>query len=592
MSASPQTVTRATQPWLVRFYSLLWRILQGVWSLLLFSIAAGTISNLAVVEPDKLRNLFIIKIISDHPFPAALSFGTLVLLTTICWIGNRYFSDTFSLSPTQQDRNVILRQLRGFYEHADSLMEELFQSYIWIKLKVSIQPDKVKPSSVSLPDTEMDIREAYNKAGGSLLILGEAGSGKSTLLVKLALHLIEEAEKDSSQPFPMIISLSSWAIARKYRSLEDWLCEQIALINNISPSISQMWVQEGWVLPLLDGFDEIKEAQRPGCIKAINDYLRQVRPLVVCSRTEPYKKVSEQKPLALNCAVGVQPLKMQQWSCHLRDKPALLSALEQNRGALRDLAEIPLRLNILRILDNDDNDDLPKQMWKRYSELLRQRYSELMASSDDESNHYQSQDTKKWLCWIAQKMQQHKQRTFYLKNLQPDWLPSIQRDLYRLSLIPGYVVLFIGVIGLFVNIFNVFESLLSILTPIMLPMQNPEGRGEDFWVWWERVCQMWQSHPTSYLMFTVLLFMCMLLFALLPRAPFILFKVFRTLVFRTLLHELIQWIQFYILLFWLWQAHRLPQKVEPFLEEATSRHLLVRVAGGGYKFIYPLPWTI
>lgn len=316
MSASPQTVARTTQPWLMRFCSLLWCILQGVWSLLLFGIVVGTISNLNVAKPDELPNLFIIKTISDHLLPAVLSFGTMLLLTTISWVGNRHFSDTFSLSSTPQDRNVILKRLLGFYEHEISLMKQLFSAstwiYMWIKLRVRSWPDVVEPSSVSLPDTEMDILDAYDRAGGSLLILGEPGSGKSTLLVELALRLIEQAEKDSSQPFPMIISLSSWAIARKYHSLADWLSEQIALINNLSPSISQMWVQEGWILPLLDGFDEVEKTQRPSCIKAINDYLRQVRPLVVCSRTDAYKKASEQKPLALNCAVAVQSLTEEQ----------------------------------------------------------------------------------------------------------------------------------------------------------------------------------------------------------------------------------------------------------------------------------------
>ena len=100
-------------------------------------------------------------------------------------------------------------------------------------------------------------------AGQELLLQGEPGAGKSTLLLELALTLVEQAALDHSQPLPVIVPLSSWASKRQ--PLSEWLAEQIALLYDIAPRLSQHWVREERLLPFLDGLDEMEEGAHVAC---------------------------------------------------------------------------------------------------------------------------------------------------------------------------------------------------------------------------------------------------------------------------------------------------------------------------------------
>ncbi len=58
------------------------------------------------------------------------------------------------------------------------------------------------------------ILDAYDEAEGELLVLGAPGAGKSTLLLDLAQQLVSRAIADPTQPLPVILRLSSWALGR------------------------------------------------------------------------------------------------------------------------------------------------------------------------------------------------------------------------------------------------------------------------------------------------------------------------------------------------------------------------------------------
>ena len=80
-------------------------------------------------------------------------------------------------------------------------------------------------------------------------------------------------------------------------------------IYDVPRKLSVRWVQEGHVLPLLDGLDEMDKTARPVCIAAINTYhCDRMAPLVVCSRTTECEAAASRHCLALQGAVVVQPL--------------------------------------------------------------------------------------------------------------------------------------------------------------------------------------------------------------------------------------------------------------------------------------------
>src|SRR5437764_554524 len=87
-----------------------------------------------------------------------------------------------------------------------------------LSFRLPDQPEQMLPPHTS-------IRETFELAQQELLILGEPGAGKSTLLLELAHHLIEQAQQDATQPLPVLLPLSTWAINR--RPLHEWLVEQM-----------------------------------------------------------------------------------------------------------------------------------------------------------------------------------------------------------------------------------------------------------------------------------------------------------------------------------------------------------------------------
>jgi predicted NACHT family NTPase len=68
------------------------------------------------------------------------------------------------------------------------------------------------------PDAEYDMPlpigtqsvDVFDRAQGSLLILGAPGAGKTTTLLQLVTSLVQRAELDDRQPVPVVLSLATW----------------------------------------------------------------------------------------------------------------------------------------------------------------------------------------------------------------------------------------------------------------------------------------------------------------------------------------------------------------------------------------------
>src|SRR5262249_52235802 len=146
----------------------------------------------------------------------------------------------------------------------------------------------------------------YDDAQEELLILGEPGAGKTTLLVELAVTLVERAQKSKMLPMPIVFSLAPWA--NKRLPLGEWLAQELADTYQVPEKVAEAWVEAEELLPLLDGLDEVAEAHREACARAIDAYHRAHErvPLVVCCRSSEY--VALQRRLPLQTAVVVQPL--------------------------------------------------------------------------------------------------------------------------------------------------------------------------------------------------------------------------------------------------------------------------------------------
>jgi NACHT domain len=126
-----------------------------------------------------------------------------------------------------------------------------------------------------------------------LVILGGPGAGKTMLLVRLVLDLL--ARREPGQPLPMLVSLASWNPAEQ--GLREWVVAEVivnhpALAAPVGPSDgdrAQVLLERGFILPVLDGLDEIPEPLTSAAVAGINDAMRPGAALVLSCRTDTYQ---------------------------------------------------------------------------------------------------------------------------------------------------------------------------------------------------------------------------------------------------------------------------------------------------------------
>lgn len=330
------------------------------------------------------------------------------------------------------------RMVRLLARSYKELLDQSLHGIAWIELGLARRPDLVSnvttllfrfPQGERLSAPGTSVVQVYNEAEGELLILGAPGSGKSTLSLDLAQRLVNRAQAGEIQQLPVILRLSSWAIRRP--ALADWMTEQLIQTYHVPRHLSKRWVQQGSLLPLLDGLDEMEEAARPACIAAINAYRRtHLAPLVVCSRHAEYEAVAERERLALQNAVIVQSLTDEQIEGYLSvagpSFAGVQLALHQDHE-LRKLATTPLMLSVLLLTYRGVS---AEEIIQQGIELEWQVWTDYVRRQVTEKGHlarYPLERTCAWLTFLAQQMRIHQQTIFYAEYLQTDWLALDQQ---------------------------------------------------------------------------------------------------------------------------------------------------------------------
>jgi NACHT domain len=358
-------------------------------------------------------------------------------------------------SPAVQEQNRVRFLARLRYQYKE-IWEQSLQGSALMMLDLTERPDDVLHHAGLLflsghqPDRSLppgtSILSVYDHCGQELLILGEPGAGKSTLLLDLARHLVERAEQDAGHPLPVILSLSTWTL--KPQPLQDWLPAQLSLTYDIPLQVSRGWIHTNQILPLLDGLDEVPQATRVTCIKAITNYHKDhLVPLVVCSRRIEYEEIERKQRLILNSAIVVEPLTMQQVETYLAQGGpsfAAVRAVLHTNLLLRDLTTTPLMLGIVTLTyAYTQTQDIPRQgSIAAMQQEIFTTYIEHMIERKGDPLRYPLQSTRIWLRWLARQMQTHSQAVFYLEHLQPDWLIPEQQRVYTWLAVrlPGVII--------------------------------------------------------------------------------------------------------------------------------------------------------
>ncbi|MGH3565407.1 MAG: NACHT domain-containing protein [Pseudonocardia sp.] len=143
-----------------------------------------------------------------------------------------------------------------------------------------------------------------------LAVVGAGGQGKSVLCLHLARQLLER--RTPGDPVPVLLSLSSWN--PEVSSLEDWLCDRLPV--DVSPALSQdagdgrtiarVMVEDGLMIPILDGLDELPDALHHRAVERINDAGRG--PLFLTCREEEFAHATSRDVLTATAVARLRPL--------------------------------------------------------------------------------------------------------------------------------------------------------------------------------------------------------------------------------------------------------------------------------------------
>ncbi|WP_293077726.1 signal peptidase I [Moorena sp. SIO3H5] len=311
----------------------------------------------------------------------------------------------------------------------DSLHQDQLEINLYLELPMEDskgevgRPERQKVIPLPPKTSAMEVFERPD-VQGRLLILGEPGSGKTTTLLRLAEDLVRQAQQNHAAPIPIIFELSAWKDDQQ--ALDQWLVAQLKDNYSIDKKISQQWLENHQLLPLLDGLDELGIPRQRLCVTKINQFLKQniQRRGVVCCRLEEYQQ-GESKLRKLHGAYRLQSPNEVQIQEYLQGlgKPEFWQVLSSD-AQMRELADKPLFLNVMVTAYQGQPITNEAQLWSAYVEerltlpIDEQKYPKGVPYGDKETRH--------WLTYLARQLVDDSSTEFltefFIENMQYFWL--------------------------------------------------------------------------------------------------------------------------------------------------------------------------
>src|SRR5579883_257066 len=511
--------------------------------------------------------------------------------------------------PTRlRDEHTLLMAVRD--EVASRLHQSLHHA-VFLNLGKAAQPEQVKrpwdreikvgaAPVTAIPD-DTTIAQVFASPGisGKLLILGQPGAGKTTTLLDLAKALVEQAEADDRYPLPVLFNLSSWRDEKQ--PIRDWLVAELKSKYGVSTKLGKRWVTERVILPLLDGLDEVASERQEQCVQQLNAYLTgEASPLyaVVCSRLAEYEHY--ETVLQLNGAVYLKALSDAQIQSYLSGvgRAELWGLLAQS-PALLAFVRAPLLLSMAVIAYPQGSSEQWSALQSATEQLqyLLDAYVERMLHREFESRAYvrrqapSARQTRGWLVWLAQLMEQSAQTEFLIEGMQPSMLSGGKLGEYQLLV----RLLFGPVVGL---LFGLLGGLLEgLVVGLVVGLVGGlsiwlVGRGSTIKsvevLRWSSSKEPWLFGLLGGLLFGLLggLFGGLVMGLVIGLFGGLVIGLFGGLFFG-LQYGGLACIQHFTLRLLLYRSKAIPWNYARFLNYATERLFLQRV-GGRYRFMHKL----
>ncbi|EME63735.1 helix-turn-helix domain-containing protein [Amycolatopsis decaplanina] len=222
-----------------------------------------------------------------------------------------------------------------------------------------------------------DIADVYRGIPSrKLVVLGRAGAGKTVLTLRFVLDAL--AARNRGGVVPVIFTIGSWNPAAM--PLRTWLVETLQRdhpgLSAGAPggsTLAAVLVDTGYILPVLDGFDEIAEGLHQPALEALNSLSG---PLLLTSRFDEYENaVTTFQTLTSAAVVELTDLSVDDLAGYLprtarrvtSGSPAtawdpVLDALRDAEAPAANLAtvmETPLMVGLARTVYSDSRDRDP-----------------------------------------------------------------------------------------------------------------------------------------------------------------------------------------------------------------------------------------
>ncbi|WP_328644118.1 TIR domain-containing protein [Amycolatopsis sp. NBC_00348] len=294
----------------------------------------------------------------------------------------------FRARPRADDRSVLALRARALLEEIVTTESRTLQRLLgdtgdpqpadvrFLPSLVRWRPDNTTATAGSLSTIGRYYQDLDPER---LLILGAPGAGKTVLAIQLVLDLAADSlATGRDQAVPLRLSLSAFAVPDADTSpvdirarLDTWIAEHLTNVYGVKPATAQALVKGDWIIPVLDGLDEIDPDDGPPLkarrvLSALNVTLGRVkwRGVLTC-RTARHNKIIEgdetDPDYALQHvrAVTVQPLEAGEvvaWLTHrfpdpdaedgiqARWRPVAAALREDPNGDLARCLTSPLRL--------------------------------------------------------------------------------------------------------------------------------------------------------------------------------------------------------------------------------------------------------
>jgi DNA-binding SARP family transcriptional activator len=337
------------------------------------------------------------------------------------------------------DRSRMIERVKRFW--VDGLLNPAQDELFIQHLPLEVKPGSGHPLPMSADRAQTTISAIFDSYRQDLLIRGAPGAGKTYLLVELAQELLERATRDPAAPIPVILNLAFWD--KTQSPFQVWIQRELQLRYQVPARLAQSWLEEGMVLPLLDGFDEIQPIDYAACVAEI----RQFRSgMVICCRDGEAENLEE--ALAICGLVQILPLEAVLVTEVLNNLPngTRLQELFQSDPSWYDLARTPLALSLLHGAFRKASDEQVFQLDAQVQDQLFGAYVRAMFERSGGQRFANADRQQRWLAWLADMMLRHKLSIFSLEALQVSWLSERWQVKLFLALENLILALFFGLI--------------------------------------------------------------------------------------------------------------------------------------------------